>query len=615
MLLDHAEPDLIKETVTMCLQERGRRLPLHSMHRWWSRRFSATYRFILATYICNENERDNVIKFMKKPWLMRKRAQGKVFYEPFAGGGTGLAEAALAGWNVFGTDINPIAVEIARAEIQVVTRGISNSFFKAVEKVLDKVSNDLKNMWCIAEGITSYVLISKGKIPTWVSIAKIKGRDFKLLLCPKCGNEFLYGGSGRFITCSNCGKEFEISIRPTVSISDNLPEVAPGWRAYLVEYRVPDGRIWRRKWVNLIQNKNKADLLRKSIRNAEKILENYVDILERVKTYELLEGRRLKREGGIETLADFFTPRQIVSFAKFIEACIDSLSKNYWNFIKLAISEAAKSCSIVAKWYPPIGEPVPAAALKTYWISEYAVETNPLAHAPGSLLPLARNSIASAIRAQKRAVDYVQTHGGKTRVKWNVYNRSAEEAPIPSRIDLAVIDPPYLGKVNAYASLSLVHYAMFTLFNSISGNNGKMPTPQEIEQLEITYSKKRYISLLGHVLRRINNSLNDNGRIVLMYNSVNCNDWIKILRTIKDSGLHIRAIYWTLGEAPGGLIRSRLKGIFLFILAKNASEGDINLVFKEPLSTITSAGVRLNESIERKAYISMLKALREVLMN
>ena len=78
---------MLESVIKFCLVEKGRRLPIHNIHRWWSRRFSYIYRFILASYLSSG---EKVIEWMKKPWLMRDASRGKYFYEPFAGGGTGL---------------------------------------------------------------------------------------------------------------------------------------------------------------------------------------------------------------------------------------------------------------------------------------------------------------------------------------------------------------------------------------------------------------------------------------------------------------------------------------------------------------------------------------------
>ncbi|MEM2293788.1 MAG: hypothetical protein QXX41_10985, partial [Nitrososphaerota archaeon] len=51
VLLDLLPSNVVAEAVKLSWLERGRRLPIHTVHRWWSRRFAAVYRMILAAYL------------------------------------------------------------------------------------------------------------------------------------------------------------------------------------------------------------------------------------------------------------------------------------------------------------------------------------------------------------------------------------------------------------------------------------------------------------------------------------------------------------------------------------------------------------------------------------
>ena len=52
MLIDYADEDLVSIVVEKSIMyEKGRRLPIHSIHKWWSRRFAIIYRFLLTTYL------------------------------------------------------------------------------------------------------------------------------------------------------------------------------------------------------------------------------------------------------------------------------------------------------------------------------------------------------------------------------------------------------------------------------------------------------------------------------------------------------------------------------------------------------------------------------------
>ncbi|MEB3825704.1 MAG: hypothetical protein LRS47_03445, partial [Desulfurococcales archaeon] len=57
-----------------------------------------------------------------------------------------------------------------------------------------------------------------------------------------------------------------------------------------------------------------------------------------------------------------------------------------------------------------------------------------------------------------------------------------------------------------------------------------------------------------------------NGRIALLYNTLNPSTWEKLAATLKNLNLHPTAIYWLPGETPGKLARSKLRGLHIIIL-------------------------------------------------
>jgi len=620
LLIDYADEDLVSIVVEKSIMyEKGRRLPIHSIHKWWSRRFAIIYRFLLTTYLLESV--DEVISCIDEPWRLRKKALGKVFYEPFAGGGTGLVEAAMAGWEVYGSDINPIATEITDTALRIICGDLSEEYFLQIRKILDTALESLRECWYLYDGIVSYTLISKGKIPTWITNITYNNQKYRVVLCPSCKNIFLQRDNERRIYCKMCGEPVTVSIKPTIPLQENLPTIAPGWKAFIIEYRIKEDNArkrWRKRLVNLFVDKEGRNLLTKSIREAYSILKEYEEhlrMLRQIVLDGLYEGHRLRKEGGFKNLIELFTSRQLVSSLLFSELCSKKLNRKYWKFAKVALSDSAKTVNLLAKWYPITGEPIPATAMKTYWVPTYAVETNPLAHIPGALIPLARNTIASAIRVQKRAYQYVKNHGGIYKVIWHLYNISSERVSLPKGIDLVVIDPPYVNELKwSYTSMSLVHYAQFILFNSMIGQE-RLPLPQEIEPQEITYNRERYFNVLDKVLRKVSKKLNPNGRVVFMFNTSMQELWIKILDIIRKAKFRIVAIYWTLGETPGRLARSKLRGLFLIILAKNSASYDIDdkihVVFEKPLMK-ASKYLKISYDTERKAYQYLLRAFSKV---
>ena len=74
VLLDSIPGSVVATVVKLSLPENSKRLPIHRVHRWWSRRFAAVYRMVLASYLF-EGE-DEVVRAVVEPSVMRGRARG-----------------------------------------------------------------------------------------------------------------------------------------------------------------------------------------------------------------------------------------------------------------------------------------------------------------------------------------------------------------------------------------------------------------------------------------------------------------------------------------------------------------------------------------------------------
>jgi len=258
--------------------------------------------------------------------------------------------------------------------------------------------------------------------------------------------------------------------------------------------------------------------------------------------------------------------------------------------------------------------------MKTYWIPHYTVEANPLAHVPGTLRPLGRNTIASALRAQLKAHEYVQENGGivNTSVKIKIRNSDAEKVRMPKKVQMIVVDPPYMDSVKSYASLSLIHYSGLKIFDSFCGtkfvSNRNL---KDIELREIPRDKEGYEKKLCSIFTKLSKSLDRNSRMVLMYNRIKVDDWIVPLQAAKLAGLYPTAIYWVPGEAPGTLARSRLRGIYLIIMKKlnrisnTKTMRKPHIVFEDVISELDET-FPIDREAEYTSLSSLLQAFNSI---
>ncbi|MYE15851.1 MAG: DUF1156 domain-containing protein [Gemmatimonadetes bacterium] len=95
--------------------ERRGQDPAYRMHGWWARRPPALLRAVLiASTLDSQVDREGFwATFASDDRLL----SGRKVFDPFAGGGSTLVEAARLGADVVGGDIDPLAVEITQAEL------------------------------------------------------------------------------------------------------------------------------------------------------------------------------------------------------------------------------------------------------------------------------------------------------------------------------------------------------------------------------------------------------------------------------------------------------------------------------------------------------------------
>ncbi|MEM0459260.1 MAG: hypothetical protein QXZ31_05295, partial [Thermofilaceae archaeon] len=177
----------------------------------------------------------------------RGRARGRVFFEPMMGGGTGVVEAALAGWDAYGVDVNPVAVLAARAGLKIVTEGLPDGFKGRALRVLDSAFESVKDLWSYDGGVVTHIFVSRGGAPTWLSVNQ--GRP--VFLCPGCYAVY------ESRVCPECGEGCEASMKPVVRLPSGLPEEAPGWRVFAVEVR----KGGERRYLSVVRDQRLRDWL------------------------------------------------------------------------------------------------------------------------------------------------------------------------------------------------------------------------------------------------------------------------------------------------------------------------------------------------------------------
>ncbi len=102
----HALPVSLSRVAEYEAWRKERHRPATYVHKWWARRLGSVFRGVLLSAAPARSTRGAV------------PLEGLVVYDPFAGSGTTLVEAAKLGASVVGRDINPVATLTQRQALQ-----------------------------------------------------------------------------------------------------------------------------------------------------------------------------------------------------------------------------------------------------------------------------------------------------------------------------------------------------------------------------------------------------------------------------------------------------------------------------------------------------------------
>ena len=507
-LLDNLEHYIPKIEKLILEKEISGRKKEVSLHRWWSKRFIYLYRSIFSSFLLKTN--DGFFESIENPELLD--ANGQVYLEPMAGGGTGVVEASLYNFTAYGIDINPLAVKIMKG-YSVLHKPVN---FDKIISVIEEIKNELSQIWTYKGQEISYIFFTKEKVPSWIMTYGKK----KIILCPNCGRTFETENSDK-VKCPYCNYEIKVTIRPIYQPKNYV--IDSNWKIF--GFIVNKKFIFDKDW--LIE------------RNKLINVNLHIDI--DVNIGQLKEGKRLLK-AGIFRPEQLFTKAQLLTFQKIAEKS-KMLEENERLFLMLAVSNSVKTCSIISRWYPPLNEPIPfAGGLKAYWVPKYHVEVNPLALN-------ARSTIFSNIERQK----FIKKFNFRGEI--NAIQGDALIINYP-KSDLIILDPPYYGLAPSYTSLSFPHVVIINMFEKM--------TLRDALNKEIW--NVNYFEKLLKILVKSKDALKDNGRIVLM---INMKSKMNVLdKIIEISKLNVINRYKILGEFFGKLGRSQNRIINLIILGK-----------------------------------------------
>ena len=568
-LLEHSFP--FREISFVIGADRRVRDPVYGLHRWWARRPPALLRSLL---IATQLGRDATLEDFWSRFASSDRIlAGRRVMDPFAGGGSTLIEAARLGADVEGSDIDPLAVDIVKAELNLPDAA-----------QVTEAANDLL-VWLTGEFGRFYPAVAttealhyfsvpevecpgcshRGPLYRNIVLARDRGlpgavvRDCPMVcFCPRCYRlQHLSDASARSLTC--CGELHLIGNGTYRGHLYNCPEcgkrsshreLQTGLARQLliaVEGTPMDGR-------RVLRQPTEEDIGAPA--RARMSLAKRGTTVQRP-TGRIHVGHHDERPAsyGISFYEDLFTPRQLLVLGSaWWWTTTQDYSEAVDKALKMALSNALATNNRLCGYATDYGRLSPLFSLRGYSLPALAVELNPL-HSSGGRGTL-RACLDRIIRAARTksvvrhtwvpsqtSVHAVELDVSKTSSDHHVLEcRSADTVSCSGRsnVDVCVFDPPYFDYI-AYDELSAFFRAWRPGWGSHLAGAPLLPSDAP--------SADSFGAYLGRCLRSMVSRLRTGTPITFTYHSKNEMAWEAIATALDESRLAVTAL-WPIRSDP-----------------------------------------------------------------
>ena len=455
--------------------------PVYASHRWWARRPPGIMRALLLASTLPASA--DISEFWEKYAAAHAHLAGTRVHDMFAGGGAVLVEAARLGATPSGTDVDPLAVEIVRHELQPPDEeSLRNTLSELTRHLQEKLAHlfpSVSSAWtplhyfylhmvecpkCGTKGPLHRKLIIARDVkknggvvrnsslvafcPACFRIHGLQRADQEELRC--CGRRKLCSGTvenGKYV-CPSCGAR--------ATYEDLQAGCSP---RRLIAVEETSDELTRR-----IRAPRKTDLL--ALAEAEEYVVQHKNSLELPN--HILATDRIDRRPvsyGLIRVTDLFTARQLALFGTaFSWINSTSTTAEVRRASRLALSNALTTNNRLCSYATDYGRLAPLFSVRSYSLPWLAVELNPL-HPTGGRGTLARIFRRAARSVTSRARRHVWSlEGNKPVAQEFAFPRFTAEPDVRcmsateplvdlSPVNVCLFDPPYFDYI-AYSELS-----------------------------------------------------------------------------------------------------------------------------------------------------------------
>jgi putative DNA methylase len=544
--------------------------PVYATHKWWARRPPGVIRGLLLA--ADMPDTASLEDFWDKFREAKHHLEGKRVHDMFAGGGAMLVEASRLGATPSGTDVDPLAIEIVRHELDPpdakTLAPIADRLLAALKKEFDSFypgscedAIPLHYFYlhivscpsCKTEGPLYKSLIiardvkKSGGVLRNHAITAFCPECFHLRLLPKedqksfrcCGKQWDLDTStfsgGKF-TCAHCSTksdhaQLKTGVAPKRLIA--VEETRKGSKRSMHEPRMTDffaqlgaARYVKEKSGQLLYPRSPLETKR-------------------------ADARPLSY--GIDTADKLFTDRQLAVFGYAFNWIADQdLERPLRRGLRLALSNALTTNNSLCSYATDYGRIAPLFSIRSYAMPWLSVELNPLHPDAGrgtlvkSINKIFRSSSTKATRTvwdeNKQSIARVQYDFPPSNAKPSLRCISATRALDPNEpIDICLFDPPYFDYI-AYSELS----EFFRLWQSKHALGGTPLLPDSDRPSE------SFGEDLGACLAQTLKVLRKDRPLTFTFHSLDIEAWKAIAIALRHACVVVSAIWPVLNDAHMG---------------------------------------------------------------
>lgn len=562
--------------------------PATYVHKWWARRLGSVFREVLISSSPAREKRTGA------------PLSDLVVYDPFAGSGTTLVEAAKLGARVVGRDINPVATLTQRQALQ---RWDAETLTRLFGQVEAGCRADIDEMHAAADGLpvlhyfwvavagcttcadevelfSNYIFakhaypsrfpLAQATCPRCHAVCPVTLGEDEVGFCRSCDESFSF--MGPVSTGGNAGRHFQCGQGHRSSVIEALGGVPPQRRMYAKVVRTLEGvREYRpidEFDLEVYERAGKllADAAPGDLVVPDGMLENGANTAQALRW-------------GYRSWASFFNDRQLYTLGR-IGAAIRDLSGPIAEREALAaafgktLEHHNMFCSFKGEGTGPVRSIFHNHVLRP---ERCSVEGNPWGAAGGSGgFAEALTRLLSAHRYKEEPVDLVDRAGTVESVKgrsrplghtlastWLQFQATSGSAyvttgdggdtDLPDKsVALVVTDPPYVDNVH-YSELADFFHAWMTSIRP-HADYPQADSTRDANEVQ-NASPTEFRRMASRVWTECVRVLKDDGLVVFSFHQARTVGWEALMGSLYDAGLVVTATRPVVAEVTTSLTK------------------------------------------------------------